>query len=323
MPAPSRAAEQITVPVTVSLASGEQATCDVQVWHHAPVRRRRGPRRRLLLIHGFRGDHHGLQLIVDALPEQEILVPDLPGFGSTPPLSAGDHDVEAYAGVVDSLAQELGLGDQDVLVGHSFGSIIVAAHAARRHSRPDGRRWAGVALLNPISDDMFTGTLLPGAAAVETYYRVCAVLPEPWALSLLRSRLILGVTNLSLIVSRDPEIINHVRQQHQQHFGGFSDRATLLQAYRSSTRTTVAQYAEGLTLPTLLVIGARDQLTTVHGQRRLAEQLPDRRTEVIRDVGHLLHYEKPGATARAVRRFLLDLSSLQGREVVDDDAHPR
>ncbi len=29
----------------------------------------------LLLIHGFRGDHHGMQLIVDALPEYEVLVP--------------------------------------------------------------------------------------------------------------------------------------------------------------------------------------------------------------------------------------------------------
>jgi pimeloyl-ACP methyl ester carboxylesterase len=32
------------------------------------------------MIHGFRGDHHGLQLFADALPEYRVIIPDLPGF---------------------------------------------------------------------------------------------------------------------------------------------------------------------------------------------------------------------------------------------------
>ncbi|GAB3189059.1 alpha/beta fold hydrolase [Nesterenkonia suensis] len=279
----------------------------VVLWHYSPTRRRRGPRRRLLLIHGFRGDHHGMQLVVDALPEQEILVPDLPGFGASPPLAAGLHDAETYARVVEALAEALDLDEQDVLLGHSFGSVVVAAHIGWQQTLPGGRRWAGLGLLNPISDSMFSGRLLPGAAVVDAYYRACGHLPESWALALLRSPLILAVTNLTMIVSDDRRTVEYIRDQHRQHFSGFADRVTVLQAYRSSSRTTVTQFAETLHLPTLLVVGARDQLSTLRGRQRLARRLPQAHMEVIRGVGHLLHYEKPAETARAVRRFLREL----------------
>lgn len=305
---PSRPGETRTLALTVPLPDGTTTHCRIRLWHYAPaVPRRRGPRRRLLLLHGFRGDHHGMQLVVDALPEQEILVPDLPGFGASAPLPTGNHDADTYARVVESLAAALDLGDQDVLLGHSFGSIVAAAHTAWQQDLPEGRRWAGLGLLNPISDGVFTGRLLPGAAVVEAYYRVCGRLPEPWALSLLRSPLILGVTNLTMIVSRDPDVGRYVRAEHQKHFGGFADRETVLQAYRSSSRTTVTQFAQKLELPTLLVVGARDQLSTLRGRGRLARLLPQSRMEVMRGVGHLLHYEKPAETARAIRRFLQEL----------------
>lgn len=102
-----------------------------------------------------------MQLVVDALPEQELLVPDLPGFGASPPLPSGVHDADTYARVVEALARSLDLDDQDVLLGHSFGSIVAAAHTAWQQSLPEGRRWAGLGLLNPISDGIFTGRLLP------------------------------------------------------------------------------------------------------------------------------------------------------------------
>ncbi|OSM44653.1 alpha/beta fold hydrolase [Nesterenkonia sp. PF2B19] len=307
VPHPRREGERRTVPVGVRLSDGRAATADITLWHYRARHQVPGPARRLLVIHGFRGDHHGMQLIVDALPDQELLVPDLPGFGATAPLSHGVHDAETYARVVEALAQALALDDQDVLVGHSFGSIVAAAHTAWQQGIPEGRRWAGLGLLNPISDDVFTGSLLPGAVAVEAYYRVCGRLPEPWALSLLRSPLILAVTNLTMIVSRDRDVVEHVRREHREHFGGFTDRDTVLQAYRSSSRTTVTQFARELDLPTLLVVGAQDQLSTLRGRQRLARLLPQARLEVLRGVGHLLHYEKPAPTARAIRRFLSEL----------------
>ncbi|MGJ9371933.1 alpha/beta fold hydrolase [Nesterenkonia sp. CF4.4] len=306
------------------------------VWHYpaqapAPTAApsSRGPARRLLLIHGFRGDHHGMALIVDALPEFEVFVPDLPGFGATPPLqrssarSAGhgpaEHTLATYAASVEALAAALELGPADVLVGHSFGSIVVAAHGAQSDSGASAsesnaaaqtrkpRRWAGLALFAPISNDIFTGSLLPGAAAVDLYYRSSQWLPARWAQALLRSPLAQAVTNASMIVTRVPEQVAYIRDQHRRHFSGYADPQTLLQAYWASSRHTVTEFAQQLDLPVLLVPGAKDQLSTPEGQRRLHRMLPQAHSEVLRDTGHLLHYEKPAQAARALRRFVATL----------------
>lgn len=317
--------------VALSFASPDddaaQVGTSVALWHFIPELgglQRPGSRkptathgasaatRRLLFVHGFRGDHHGMQLIVDALPEYEIFVPDLPGFGETPPLTReqGDpveHDLDAYAAFVEALADELSLGPEDVLVGHSFGSIIVAAHEARRTRSGKSRRWAGLGLFAPISNDIFTGRLLPGAAGVDVYYRLARALPTQAAQLILHSPLALAVTNASMIVSRDPALISYIRDQHRRYFSSYSDPRTLLQAYWASSRHTVTEFAAGLQLPVLLAPGAQDQLSTPAGQRRLRRALPQGELQVLRGTGHLLHYEKPAQAARALRRFIASL----------------
>lgn len=289
------------------------ASCRAAVWRYRPTRSpgaaphsgRRLPR--LLMIHGFRGDHHGMQLVVDALAEFEVFVPDLPGFGATPAVvdAAGrpvEHSVQLYAQVVAALADALELGEEDVLTGHSFGTIITSAHAAQSPSR-----WAGLVLSAPISNSVFSGTQLPGAAVVELYYQLSRLLPARAADALLRSQTVMEVTNLTMGVEWDAPLAAFVRDQHRRYFGGYADRATLLQAYRASSRHTVADYAEGLQLPVLLLPGAKDQLSSPQGRRRLLARLPQGRMETLRGTGHLVHYEKPAQLARAVRRFIAQL----------------
>lgn len=318
---PSRTGERRTLEVTLPQGSAELA-----LHRYAPSTTDddagpRAPRPRLLLIHGFRGDHHGMQLIVDALPGYEIFVPDLPGFGETPPLRSPlgrrlEHTVERYADVVEALAQSLHLGTTDVVAGHSFGSIVVSAHLQRASdsdSPATARRWAGAVLLAPISDDIFRRPqLLPGALGVELYYRLCQVLPGGSADWALRSPAALAVTNMTMMVSPEPDLQDYIRDQHRRYFGAYSDRRTVLEAYRASSRHTVTDYAASLDLPVLLLSGSRDQLSTAAGRRALRDAVPGPRGrgpqwEHLRGTGHLLHYEKPAQTGRAVRRFLHSL----------------
>lgn len=319
---PSRTGERRTVEVTLP-----QGSAELVLRRYAPTLRdddTPGPtvRPRLLLIHGFRGDHHGMQLIVDALPDYEIFVPDLPGFGETPALRSArgrrlEHTVQRYAEVVEALAQSLHLGTTDVVAGHSFGSIVVSAHLQRAATGSDSaaasRSWGGAVLLAPISDDIFRRpALLPGALGVELYYRLCQVLPGgsgDWAL---RSPAALAVTNLTMMVSPEPDLQDYIRDQHRRYFGAYSDRRTVLEAYRASSRHTVTDYAPWLDLPVLLLNGSRDQLSTVAGRRALRDAVPGLRGqgpqwELLRGTGHLLHYEKPAQIGRAVRRFLHSL----------------
>lgn len=273
------------------------------VWRYSPSVVSARPER-LLLIHGFRGDHHGMQLIVDGLPEFEVLVPDLPGYGQSAPMRSASgtrsqHTVELYAAVVEALAEALELGRGDSLVGHSFGTIVCAAHCAG-YCRP----WSSLVLSAPISDNIFRGRLLPGAAMVELYYRASRRLPESVGDAVLRSRLILEVMNFTLSVGWDRDLGEFVKDQHRQFFGGYSDRGTLLESYHASSRHTALDFAPDVGVPTLLLPGAQDNLSTPEGLRALRDALPYGKLEIIRGAGHLVHYEKPAQLARSVRSFV-------------------
>src|SRR5690349_24905005 len=79
--------------------------------------------RTILVVHGFRGDHHGLLRVADQLPDMRIIMPDLPGFGSSDAFARGPHSVERYGQFISGFMASQGLGPDTVLLGHSFGSI--------------------------------------------------------------------------------------------------------------------------------------------------------------------------------------------------------
>ncbi|BDZ47065.1 hypothetical protein GCM10025866_29740 [Naasia aerilata] len=87
----------------------------------------------VVAVHGFRGDHHGLESIVGYLraddPALRVIAPDLPGFGESEPLSR-THDIAGYAAWLSGFLEALGIRGTAVLLGHSFGTIVVAGALA-------------------------------------------------------------------------------------------------------------------------------------------------------------------------------------------------
>ena len=65
----------------------------------------------LILVHGFRGDHHGLEGLAVAAsalaPELRIVVPDLPGFGESPAVPDREHNLELYGEWLCQFAAEV------------------------------------------------------------------------------------------------------------------------------------------------------------------------------------------------------------------------
>ena len=87
----------------------------------------------VVAVHGFRGEHHGLEPVVAHLPRLRVISPDLPGFGETPPLPGRRHDLDAYAEWLGAFAADV--APDAVILGHSFGSIVVSAVIANPHRR--------------------------------------------------------------------------------------------------------------------------------------------------------------------------------------------
>ena len=62
----------------------------------------------IVFVHGFRGDHHGLEPIAAHLPGLRVIAPDLPGFGASDALPLAS--IEAYADHLIALVAELAPG---------------------------------------------------------------------------------------------------------------------------------------------------------------------------------------------------------------------
>ena len=257
--------------------------------------------RTILVVHGFRGDHHGLLRVADQLTDMRLIMPDLPGFGSSAAFAGTGHSVAAYCQFVEGFMSALGLGADTVLLGHSFGSIIASHFVAARPGAV-----AELVLVNPIAAPALEGPKGLMTKLAVLYYEAAARLPQRFGLALLRSQAIVRVMSVTMAKTGDKDIRRFVHAQHSAYFSSFADRDSLLQAFKASVGSNVTEVAGELTLPVLLIAGEKDEIALLADQHKLAAKLPDGRLEVIPGVGHLIHYETPEPAAHYIRRFLKD-----------------
>ena len=140
----------------------------------------------MLLVHGFRGDHHGLEIIANYLlkliPNVSVISPDLPGFGRSadlPENAQGKDNINAYVAWLNDFVKHTNPAREDAqplplhLVGHSFGSIVTSAFAA---AHPNSL--ALLSLINPISEPALEGSQRVASRLASLYYRAGAALPK-------------------------------------------------------------------------------------------------------------------------------------------------
>lgn len=253
----------------------------------------------IVMVHGFRGDHHGLEPVVAHLDGFRLISPDLPGFGESEPLKGVTHDIAGYGAWLRAFVAGLGLSGRVVILGHSFGSIVVSAALAGRELHPDD-----VILVNPIGAPALKGPrgLLTRLAVF--YYWLASVLPERLGFALLRNGLIVRVMSVTMAKTNDKELRRWIHDQHDRYFSAFADRRVVLEAFRASVSHDVSEFAPRIPERTLLVAADKDDITPVAAQRRLVKLFPDARLEVLTGVGHLIHYEVPAEAAARITAFL-------------------
>jgi pimeloyl-ACP methyl ester carboxylesterase len=250
----------------------------------------------IVAVHGFRGEHHGLEPVVAHLDGVRVISPDLPGFGETPPLPGVRHDLAAYAEWLRAFVGAVAPGA--VILGHSFGSIVVAAAVAGGLDTPR------VILVNPIGAPALEGPRGVLTRLAVFYYWAGARLPQRVGDGLLRNGAIVRVMSVSMAKTRDAELRRFIHDQHDTYFSRFADRDVLHDAFLASVSHDVREFAPAIAQPTLLVAAQRDDITPIEAERHLATLFPDAELVEIPDVGHLIHYETPEPAADAIRRFL-------------------
>ena len=262
----------------------------------------------LVLVHGFRGDHHGLEPVVAQLDGIRMISPDLPGFGASTPMTEAAHDIAGYGRWLRAFVDGLGLTGRVVLLGHSFGSIVVSGALAGADggggASSAAERPAGVVLVNPIGQPALEGPRGVFTRLAIFYYWLAAVLPERLGFALLRNRVIVRVMSRAMAKTKEPALRRWIHDQHDRYFSAFSDRRVVLEAFRASVSHDVSEYAARVPERTLLIAAEKDDITPIAAEYRLQTLFADARLVVIDGVGHLIHYETPGEAAAAIAEFL-------------------
>ena len=253
----------------------------------------------LIFIHGYRGNHRGLEAIAGALEDFDIYIPDLPGFGASEPMHS-EHSIENYSSWLAQFIAGLSLSAKPTLLGHSFGTIV-CSNFATKNSKLISR----LILVNPVSAPALKGPKALLTRVAITFFWLAARLPVRAADWLLKSWPMVRGMSIVMTKTKDKNLRAWVHRQHDENFNDFAELRVAIEGYRASVSNCVADFASKIEIPTLMIAGSKDDITTVQQQQATFSKLgsPGSSLEVISGVGHLTHYETPDQIANLVRDF--------------------
>ena len=251
----------------------------------------------IVVAHGYRGEHHGLEPVIAQFRGVRFIGADMPGFGESGELTAG-HSIDSYAHWLAAFMKKLKLTDA-VVLGHSFGSIISSYAIANELIAPPR-----LILINPIAAPALEGPSAFLTRLTMAFYRVSLKLPERIGYWQLSNWMVIRGMSVKLAETKDKVLRRWIHDQHHTYFGRFASRQSVVDSFDASVSYTVGDFAEKLTMPVLLIGAEKDPITAVKHLHALAARIPDGELHVIPNVGHLIHYEVPRVAAKLIIDFL-------------------
>jgi pimeloyl-ACP methyl ester carboxylesterase len=274
----------------LAAARGERADImGTAVWHYSCE----NPKAKILMVHGFRGNHLGLSAIAGALADYHVAIPDLPGYNKSAEMPT-THDLDGYGLWLKNLASQL--GEDWVILGHSFGSLVVSNAISR------GMRCRGVVLQNPIttrSSDQrdFANSLARG------FYHLTPKLGSVGS-ALLRSWVIVRGMSVAMTTTWNLGLRSWIHDQHARHFSCYQSDRVALEGFEAASGGSVLDYATQFNTNVLLIAGEKDSIAPLPNQILASNLIASAELKTIPKVGHLTHYETPGEVARLIDEFV-------------------
>lgn len=252
----------------------------------------------IIMIHGFRGTHHGLDLIALNLNGFRVIVPDLPGFGESAAFNS-EHSVNNYVIWLKDFIKNLNLTEPPILLGHSFGSIVTSFYASQYPNTIKK-----LVLVNPIGAPATSGPKAIMTKLALFYYWLGVKLPEVIAKPLLSSKLVIITMSTTMAKAKDKSLRKYIHKQHLMYFNSFVSRKAVTEAFKASIGYNVRDVATKIITPTLLIVGDQDDITPLKMQQELQKMITNSKIKIINKTGHLTHYEAPTVVADAIKAFV-------------------
>lgn len=268
----------------------------------------------VVLLHGLGANKLSWLPLLGPLAESyRVIAVDLPGHGESSK-RRGDYTPAHFGAVVRRLLDRLGLR-RAALIGNSLGGRIALEVSA---TMPE--RVAALVLLGPA----LAGLPFPFIAKfLHVVPAEIGAVPLP-----MRRRMVARtIRSLFAVPERLPE--NAYQAGADEFIRAYRwgrARTALLSSVRGLVRDRPGAFWDRVRenrAPTLVVWGEEDRLVPVRLGRRLAEEMPECRLEVLPGVGHVPQFEVPEVTADLVRDFLTDVIPAEPRPASRRPAGPR
>lgn len=233
----------------------------------------------ILFVHGSGGNHAVWKSQFRLGDHRPIVSLDLSGHGESEDIDAapGYETLSAYADDVLAVAEAT---DAGVFAGNSMGGAILMHLALQRDEfQPEGLVLAGTGAKLAVLDDLLTWLEEDFERALEFLHASDRFLHDP-----------------------QQDLVEMSSGAMQE-----AGREVTARDFRTSHEFDVRDQVDGITVPTLAIVGEHDKLTPPWYHEFLAEELPNADLAVIDDAAHLAMLEQPEPFNEAIRRFLESL----------------
>ncbi|MET8988213.1 proline iminopeptidase-family hydrolase [Nonomuraea wenchangensis] len=275
-----------------------------------------GGRPPLVVLHGGPGSTHDYLVPLCDLSDAGhpvILYDQLGNGGSThlPDKGADFWTVQLFLDELDNLLARLGVADDYLLYGHSWGGMLGATHAA---ARPPGLR--GLVIANsPASMTTWRAEMV----------RLRATLPPEVQETLARHEAA-GTTGtrayfdaMRVFFDRYVCLVNPWPREYQASFMEMHNNPTVYYTMNGPTEFhvvgtlrdwSVEKLLPSIEVPTLIISGRHDEATP-ETVRPFDDLIPDSRWEILENSSHLPHLEEPDRLREVLLAYLATVDGTQ------------
>jgi len=249
----------------------------------------------IVFIHGLGASSYTWHKIAPELSKtNRVIAIDLKGFGQSDKPLDERYSIFDQAKLVEDFLSRSGLRGV-TLVGHSYGGGIALAVALNQMDAGK-RQIEKLVLIDSVA------------------YRQ----PLPFFFQLLRTPIIgeLGISlvppevqmtrALAIAYYRDDKVTAETVNHYASALHTEGGRHALFHTINSLDPDKAEEFSQryrSLSTPALLLWCDHDKIVPLKLGKRLADDLPDARIEVIEDCGHIPHEEQPEETLRLIRDF--------------------
>jgi len=265
----------------------------------------------LVMVHGWMDVAASYQFVVDAFAQDHyVIAPDWRGYGLTESPPTDSYWFPDYLADLDFLLDHYSPEAPVNLVGHSLGGNVAMMYAGSRPQRI--RRLVNLEGfgMGPTRPSQAPGRYARWMDELKAFHRGEMALKSYESVAGVARRLM--KTNKRLTQDKADWLAQHWAKPDAEGrwriLGDPAHKITNAQLYRVDE---VLEIYKSITAPTLAVEASDDSLSQWwQGKYTLAEyherlrSVPDVRTALVEDAGHMLHHDQPEQLAQLMESFL-------------------